>query len=203
MTWVLDMTEYTAWDWVGAYLGLGACALVLLRLYVQRVVRPPQESEFVAQMMEAIRADEPVDWRKRAESVLFVPMAVLVWPLSVGVGISGLRNPAPTYPAPLPEEKFRCQREHLRLLTSPTEAERLGVVIDPLGRAPDLPFGHLNFAWRRFLRQQEQGCSLWFFEVPLTDAPHTEQAQALRLKYRGFAWVKARKVQAEFVFEWS
>lgn len=190
------MTELTALEWVGAYLGLGACALLLMRLYVKWVVRPPQESEFVTEMMAAVRADQPTDWRKRAESVLFVPLAVLVWPLSVGVGISELRKPAKTYREPPPEEKFRCQKEHLRMLTSPPEAERLGVVTDPLGRAPALPFGHLNEAWLTFLRKNEEGFSLWYFEVPAENARVRHERAC-----RGFAWVKARKVQAEFVFE--
>jgi hypothetical protein len=190
------MTELTALEWAGAYLGLGACALLLMRAYVKWVVRPPQESEFVTEMMAAVRAGQPTDWRKRAESVLFVPLAVLVWPLSVGVGISELRKPAKTYREPPPEEKFLCQKEHLRMVTSPPEAERLGVVTDPLGRAPALPFGHLNEAWLTFLRKNEEGFSLWYFEVPAENARVRHERAC-----RGFAWVKARKVQAEFVFE--
>ncbi len=195
------MTELTTLQWFGVYLVVGACALVLLRLYVTLVLRPPGDSEFVTEMMAAIRADEPYDWRKTAKSVLFIPLAVLVWPLSVGVGLREIQRPSRTYREPLPEEKFRCQREHLRMLTSPSEAERLGVVIDPLGRAPALPFGHLHNGWRAFLRKQEPEFSLWYFEVPLIELPDTEHGGAPRLKHRGFAWVKARKVQAEFVYE--
>ena len=190
------MTELTTLQWFGVYLVVGACVLVLLRLYVKLVVRPPGNSEFVTEMMAAIRADEPYDWRSKAKSVLFMPLAVVVWPLSVGVGISEIRKPARSYPEPAPEEQFRCQREHLRMLISTAEAERLGVVTDPLGRAPALPFGHLNKAWVRFLNKNEAGFSLWYFEVPLENAL-IRHARACR----GFAWVKARKVQAEFVFE--
>lgn len=190
------MANLSAWEWFGVYLGIGACALVLMRLYVTLVLRPPGNSEFVAEMMAAIRADEPFDWRTKAKSALFVPLAVLLWPMSVGVGISELRKPAKTYPAPAPEEKFRCQREHLRMLTSPTEAAKLGLVIDPLGRAPALPFGHLNRAWVAFLSREAADFSLWYFEVPIEAAPDRQ-----RLACRGFAWVKRRKVQAEFVFE--
>ena len=190
------MPQLTAFEWVGVYLGVGACALVLMRLFVKWVVRPPQQSEFVTEMMAAIRADLPRNWRETAKSVLFVPLAVLVWPLSVGVGITELRKPARSYRAPAPEEKFRCQREHLRMLTSPLEAEKLGVVTDPLGRTPALPFGHLNGAWVAFLAKEEPGFSLWYFEVPLDHAPDRH-----RLALRGFAWVKTRKLQAEFVFE--
>jgi len=108
------MPQLTAFEWVGVYLGVGACALVLMRLYVKWVVRPQQQSEFVTEMMAAIRADLPRDWRETAKSVLFVPLAVLVWPLSIGVGITELRKPARAYRAPAPEEKFRCQREHAK-----------------------------------------------------------------------------------------
>ena len=190
------MTELTALEWVGAYLGVGACALLLMRAYVKWVVRPPGQSEFVTEMMAAIRADQPHDWRKQAKSVLFVPLALLVWPLSIGVGISEIRKPARSYLGPSPEEKFHCQREHLRMPISTMEAEKMGVVTDPLGRAPALPFGHLNSAWQTFLGKKEDGFSLWYFEVPVYGTPVRFGSAC-----RGFAWVKARKVQAEFVFE--
>ena len=128
--------------------------------------------------------------------MLFVPLAVLVWPLSIAVGIGEIRKPAKTYPEPSPEEKFRCQREHLRMPISIAEAENLGAVSDPLGRAPALPFGHLNGVWLTFLSGQEADFSLWYFEVPLENAMVRYERAC-----RGFAWVKARKVQAEFVFE--
>jgi len=79
---------------------------------------------------------------------------------------------------------------------STAEAEKMGVVADPLGRAPALPFGHLNGAWQSFLAKREDDFSLWYFEVPVENAP-VRFGRACR----GFAWVKARKVQAEFVFE--
>jgi hypothetical protein len=193
---MFDMPQLTELQWFGAYIGVGACALVLMRLYVKWVVRPPQQSEFVTEMMAAIRADQPYDWRKTAKSVLFVPLAVLVWPLSIAVGISEIRKPAKTYPEPSPQEKFRCQREHLRMPISIAEAQNLGLVTDPLGRAPALPFGHLNGAWLTFLSGQEADFSLWYFEVPLENALVRYERAC-----RGFAWVKARKVKAEFVFE--
>ena len=67
------MAELTLAQWFGVYLGVGASALLLMRLYVKRVVRPPAQSEFVTEMMAAIRADQPYDWRAKAKSVLFVP----------------------------------------------------------------------------------------------------------------------------------
>jgi hypothetical protein len=108
------MEQLTAWEWFGVYLGAGACLLVLMRLYVTLILRPPQASGFATDMMAAIRADQPFDWRTKVKSVLFVPLAVLVWPLSVGVGISEILKPATTYtrlePEPDPQEQFRCQR---------------------------------------------------------------------------------------------
>ena len=192
------MAELTLTQWFGVYLGVGACALLLMRLYVKWVVRPPAQSAFVTEMMAAIRAEQPYDWRAKAKSVLFVPLALLVWPLSIGVGISELRKPVITYREPSPEERFRCQREHLRMPISTTEAEKMGAVTDPLGRAPALPFGHLNGAWQSFLVKKEDDFSLWYFEVPLENARVRHERAC-----RGFAWVKARKVQAEFVFETS
>jgi hypothetical protein len=190
------MPELTVLQWFGVYLAIGASALLVMRFYVKWVVRPPQQSELVNEMMAAISANRPFDWRKAIESVLFVPLALLVWPLSIGVGISEIRKPTKTYPEPSLEEKFHCQREHLRMPISSIEAEKMGVVVDPLGRAPTLPFGHLNGAWVTFLSKKEPEFSLWYFEVPLTKALVRHERAC-----RGFAWVKARKIQAEFVFE--
>jgi hypothetical protein len=48
------------------------------------------------------------------------------------------------------------------------------------------------------LAKEEPGFSLWYFEVPPENARGRHERAC-----RGFAWVKARKVQAEFVFETS
>jgi len=93
-------------------------------------------------------------------------------------------------------ENFRCKQEHLRMPISIFEAEKLGVVTDPLGRAPALPFGHLNGAWLEFIGRKEVYFNLWYFEVPLENA----QVRYVRA-CRGLVWARARKVQAEFVFE--
>ncbi len=46
-----------------------------------------------------------------------------------------------------PDGVFACRRKHLVRLVSSDAVEADAKVIDPLGRAPDLPFGHLNAGW--------------------------------------------------------
>ncbi|MAC33233.1 MAG: hypothetical protein CME38_06450 [Haliea sp.] len=43
------------------------------------------------------------------------------------------------------------------------EIETREMVNDPLQAVPDLPFGHLNGAWRQFLEKLPEDCELWSF----------------------------------------
>jgi hypothetical protein len=56
----------------------------------------------------------------------------------------------------------------------------------------------MNGAWQTFLSKQEVDFSLWYFEVSSEEALDRHERAC-----KGFAWVKARKVQAEFIFEWN
>jgi hypothetical protein len=45
------------------------------------------------------------------------------------------------------------------------EIEATEIILDPLGAAPQLPFGHLNEAWRRFRANLPLGAELWSYAV--------------------------------------
>lgn len=45
------------------------------------------------------------------------------------------------------------------------EIEAREMIRDPLNAVPDLPFGHLNAAWRRFLDDQVEYDELWSFST--------------------------------------
>ena len=45
------------------------------------------------------------------------------------------------------------------------EVEKREVVIDPLRAAPEMPFGHLNAAWREFLKGHSDSGELWSFSA--------------------------------------
>ena len=49
------------------------------------------------------------------------------------------------------------------------EVERRERVVDPLHAVPDVPFGHLNPAWKAFLGLKGEGEALWSFRARWVD----------------------------------
>ena len=103
--------------------------------------------------------------------------------------------------------RYHCRPEHLLGRVTVEDAEASGKVVDPLHRAPDLPFGHLNPAWHAFLKQRRFGYRLKSFCIPgippdalHAGAPRWSEPQGRR---QGYAWVALWKVKAEFIAEWG
>jgi hypothetical protein len=107
--------------------------------------------------------------RHRIQSELVVPAIaslgmVLAWPLVAGIFVrSWLPRTAPV--APKAEPAFAVAAGDLLEPLSIQDIESREVVSDPLGAVPDLPFGHLHPAWRRFLDGQAPSDRLWRFRT--------------------------------------
>lgn len=65
----------------------------------------------------------------------------------------------------LEKRKFRILHDELVAKTSVKKVEEAEKIFDPLGAVPDLPFGHLNGAWRKFISNMKPGDELWFFST--------------------------------------
>lgn len=63
------------------------------------------------------------------------------------------------------EPVFAPERQCLTKSMSQAEIETLETVRDPLQAAPELPFGHLNAAWRLFLSSLPSGCEFWAYST--------------------------------------
>lgn len=61
------------------------------------------------------------------------------------------------------EKKFSVKREDLLKKMTIEEIEKLERVHDPMGAVPDLPFGHINPGWLKFLASVEPDDSIWSF----------------------------------------
>ena len=73
--------------------------------------------------------------------------------------LNAARNPGPQPSQPTPEPR-------------PSRKRRLGLtgrVVDPLHAVPDVPFGHLNPAWKAFLGLKGEGEALWSFRARWVD----------------------------------
>lgn len=197
-------------NWFCIYLATGVAAILITRLVVFIIMRKrDRPSEGLRNIFKAMRdtRQQPIKWKDLAEQyLLFVPLIFLLWPLAFGMVLKDRFYP--TVWKPDPEDAFACHRKHLVRVVSPDAAEAEAKVVDPLGRVPDLPFGHLNAGWRALLANRQLGDLLWYFEIPgYTPGPeappqrhHWSVPQGAK---RGYALARSGKVRAEFVFEWD
>ena len=89
-------------------------------------------------------------------------VVVAVWPVAVYMKVNEMLQKKESY-EPSEEREFAVEREHLLERLTMQEIEMREVVTDLLKAAPDLPFGHLNAAWQKFLQSKAEGAELWPF----------------------------------------
>ena len=94
--------------------------------------------------------------------------------------------------------KFFCTNDYLIRKISAIEAEQDSLVIDPLGMAPSIPFGHLNAAWCEFLAKIEASDEMWLYEIPKGSMTGRDHNRATSLM-KGYAHVRRKKIIGEFV----
>jgi hypothetical protein len=186
-----DITLNQMLHWFGIYLAIGLPTLILLRVLAAIKSRLQPTGSMLREIMQELQGkDSPrVKWTRFAGQLLMYPVVLLIWPVAVWIVIQDQFFSSETDWTPDPEAAFSCRRQHLIRVVLPDAAEAQAKVIDPLGRVPDLPFGHLNAGWCALLAGRQLGDTLWYFEVPGAK--------------RGYALVHSNKVRAEFVFEWD
>jgi hypothetical protein len=140
---------------------------------------------------------------ERALEIVAIPIILLIWPIGFVWGL--YMRIETTNRKPKPEDAFKCKRAHLVSHMTTPDAEKLGLIVDPLNRTPALPFGHLNAGWLAFLQKAKPGDALWYFETPskeMTKAKTKAKDQEPKsIRYRGFAWIQQSTTQTEFIFE--
>ena len=102
---------------------------------------------------------------------------------------------------------LNCQRKHLLRNSTVEKAEAGATVVDPLGRVPSAPFGHLNRGWQDFLAKKQRGDRLKSFLIPgdTTETPPKSGPtwSTQKGRKRGYAWVGFWTVKAEFIYQWN
>lgn len=101
-------------------------------------------------------------WLQAPTHHLAAEQVVAVWPVAVYMKVNEMLQKKESY-EPSEEREFAVEREHLLERLTMQEIEMREVVTDPLKAAPDLPFGHLNAAWQKFLQSKAEGAELWSF----------------------------------------
>lgn len=197
-------------SWFCIYLATGVVALLVTRLVVFFIMRKRDKpSEGLRNILQAMKDTrrQPIKWNERAEQYLLVlPLMLLLWPLIIPIVLK--EHFYPKVWKPDPEAAFTCRRNHLVRVVSPDVVQAEATVVDPLGRVPAAPFGHLNAGWRAFRASMEPEDWLWYFEVlgvkpEPGDGFYQPQWSEPQGGRRGYALVRSGKVRVEFIFEWD
>lgn len=99
--------------------------------------------------------------------------------------------------SPSEEPEFAVTRNDLQTQLSIEEIEQLEMVFDPLGAAPNVPFGHLNTAWKKFFEGMEPNDSLWSFTAHWTCAWGSKDIR------QGYVIVRGEQIGAHFITVWK
>jgi hypothetical protein len=152
-----------------AYLAAGAVVCLALRLENRRSgsARLPKASAF----MDALHPERKTR-RYRILSGLVAPVLsaaamVLLWPIGLLVQLQYMA-----------EQRARARREEADTFKLKTAdlVERMSLadiaqremVHDPLGAAPQVPFGHAHAAWQKFIDALQTGDEIWRFSAQRT-----------------------------------
>ncbi len=177
------------WGWAALYVMTPVFVIISARLYMR---------------FESDSLPKPFDRQTALTSIVMVLVLLTLWPL-VAVGIA--LDPWKTtfgYRIDRRRDRFHSRQEHLLGMVSIAEAENGAMVVDPLHRVPDLPFGHLHAAWQEFKQKKKFWYRLRQFSIPGTppgkNGPQRSRPQGQKL---GYAWVGLGRIKAEFIYEWN
>ena len=189
--------DYTLLQWFGIYTlpGLAYVIYNMIKLYRER------NSQFVNDMLLAIhnktstqkRIEDSIAYGAASICILVAwPGFIVWWLLQKRVEPDAIDDKN--------ENDFTCNMDNLVSEITPIEAEVFNQVHDPLGKAPNLPFGHLNKAWGRLLAEMtEPADQLWSFFIPKDT--HIGLYRSVSGDVRGYAIVRKGRIVGELVVE--
>ena len=151
------------------YLAIGVvvCAVIVIAHHLTKEQEPQIETESLTGFWK-----NPEGWWSGFLESVVVPilataLAIVAWPLLIYWKLKERFFPRKV--ATSSEEKsFSVERSDLLVQITIEEVERQEIVHDPLGAVPDLPFGHLNAAWRKFKDALLPGDEVWTFAADWT-----------------------------------
>ncbi len=195
--------------WLVIYLVSGGVLLASIRIYNEFFKNKKDKSNWVKDVLESLEGSKPksLSVRQIAKFTLFLTIVLIVWPFAIAVAIKETISPSRNEFKLQPEDYFTCKKNYLVKKVVPQEVEANAIVSDPLGRVPNLPFGHLHSGWIKLLGQLEMGDSLWSFKTPGWTASNERTGETQwslpRGVVSGYAVVRKGKVKAEFLTEWD
>ncbi len=160
----LGLEAMQTWLWV--CLGLGVIVLGMMLLHQWRERR----SKWARSLMEEIAT-----------------AVVVVWPGSIAyTAWNRLKNRGQPSDETIYAEdptsdarRWKVLPAHLKKQVTPESVVALEKVADPLGAAPNVPFGFLLVRWVDFMRHWKDGDELWTFEVPPANFDYARRGYAI------------------------
>jgi hypothetical protein len=117
---------------------------------------------------------------------------MLLWPFGLAMKLQDMakqRDHAKCKEA----DTFKLKPSDLLERMSLAEIAQRELVYDPLGAAPQVPFGHAHAAWRKFIDALQPGDEIWRFSAQRT------LSSGSQVHWRGYAIKRQGQIGAYFV----
>lgn len=180
-----------------AYFSVGP--IILIYFGIKSWIEYRERSDFIKSVQEMMGTKATLKDQIKTYAMYFIAglIVLVAWPVFVAwVSYEKYKEYRDMLERRKP--KFFCTSGYLIRKISAFEAEQDSLVIDPLGMAPSIPFGHLNAAWCEFLAKIEEGDDMWLYEIPKGSITGKDRNRASSLM-KGYAHVRRKKIIGEFV----
>lgn len=149
------------------YLGIGVAVLAVV--FSAHRLTKKDEPESLRDLLDAVNPErKKLSYRILNDvvaPVLAAVAVVLVWPAAVYMKVKEIFGKK-SESSLEDEREFAVERSFLQERLTVQQIEAREVVTDPLGAVSDLPFGHLNLAWKAFVERVGTDDELWSFTAP-------------------------------------
>jgi len=151
------------------YLLIGV--VVLLFAILQQRRQKNFVSDFSKTILENLHPERKL-WRYRLLHEITLPslaglLIIVSWPIAIHIHFKLQRKKELADDEEFPDPpKFSVLKENLVEKTTRSEIEAKEIVYDPMGAAPNVPFGHLNTSWQHYIVNLEPSDAIWTFSAP-------------------------------------
>lgn len=151
------------------YLGVGTAVVTIMLAYA-RLARKDDDCSATSPALIERKSLE----RRFLNEAAILTTAVLFWPLVALLPVLDRHYRAESEDR---NREFAVTRKDLQAALSIQEIEAREMVFDPLGAVPNVPFGHLNAEWVRFIEGVRTEDRLWSFSSHWTKCGHKRLLQ--------------------------
>lgn len=163
------------------YLGTGAVILFFIAAAANRPSTQGEGNDSLAAILADLQPVPRKLWVRLLEDVIgpvLIGLLVLpFWPIIIFFKIKNRIFPPMPALASFEETEFTVTQKDLLSRIDVSEIETREMITDPMDAVPNLPFGHLNDAWHRFLERVRPADAIWSFSATWTHWGHAELRQ--------------------------